>query len=203
MFLCLFFYLFYLYNLLSQLSSWTLVDSLRSQTVWTLVHSRPCLASNSHVISPDSPALSNSLKSLQLSFLFDLELSCAIADFYAFLNSLNSLQVSPSFGPNSHAFSLALIRSQRVWTLVNTHPRLASNSYALSLTLMRTRSNSLNSRQISPSFGLRLSCNLADSHALSNSLNSEWQNEMMWTAGIQMKWICDHRSESQFKQLRK
>ena len=27
------------------------------------------------------------------------------------------------------------------------------------------------------------------------------QNEMMWTAGIQMKWICDHRSESQFKQL--
>ena len=25
----------------------------------------------------------------------------------------------------------------------------------------------------------------------------------MWTAGIQMKWICDHRSESQFKQLRK
>ena len=24
---------------------------------------------------------------------------------------------------------------------------------------------------------------------------------MMWTAGIQMKWICDHRSESQFKQL--
>ena len=28
-------------------------------------------------------------------------------------------------------------------------------------------------------------------------------NEMMWTAGIQMKWVCDHRSESQFKQLRK
>ena len=27
--------------------------------------------------------------------------------------------------------------------------------------------------------------------------------EMMWTAGIQMKWVCDHRSESQFKQLRK
>ena len=26
---------------------------------------------------------------------------------------------------------------------------------------------------------------------------------MMWTAGIQMKWVCDHRSESQFKQLRK
>ena len=26
------------------------------------------------------------------------------------------------------------------------------------------------------------------------------QNEMMWTAGIQMKWVCDHRSESQFKQ---
>ena len=25
----------------------------------------------------------------------------------------------------------------------------------------------------------------------------------MWTAGIQMKWVCDHRSESQFKQLRK
>ena len=25
---------------------------------------------------------------------------------------------------------------------------------------------------------------------------------MMWTAGIQMKWVCDHRSESQFKQLR-
>ena len=24
----------------------------------------------------------------------------------------------------------------------------------------------------------------------------------MWTAGIQMKWICDHHSESQFKQLR-
>ena len=23
----------------------------------------------------------------------------------------------------------------------------------------------------------------------------------MWTAGIQMKWVCDHRSESQFKQL--
>ena len=28
-------------------------------------------------------------------------------------------------------------------------------------------------------------------------------NEMMWTAGIQMKWLCDHRSESQFKQLQK
>ena len=28
-------------------------------------------------------------------------------------------------------------------------------------------------------------------------------NEMMWTAGIQMKWVRDHRSESQFKQLRK
>ena len=26
----------------------------------------------------------------------------------------------------------------------------------------------------------------------------ETLNEMMWTAGIQMKWICDHRSESQF-----
>ena len=25
----------------------------------------------------------------------------------------------------------------------------------------------------------------------------------MWTAGIQMKWVCDHRSKSQFKQLRK
>ena len=25
---------------------------------------------------------------------------------------------------------------------------------------------------------------------------------MMWTAGIQVKWICDHRGESQFKQLR-
>ena len=25
----------------------------------------------------------------------------------------------------------------------------------------------------------------------------------MWTAGIQMKWVCGHRSESQFKQLRK
>ena len=32
---------------------------------------------------------------------------------------------------------------------------------------------------------------------------NETQNEMMWTAGIQMKWVCDHRSESQFKQLRK
>ena len=31
---------------------------------------------------------------------------------------------------------------------------------------------------------------------------NETQNEMMWTAGIQLKWICDHRSESQFKQLR-
>ena len=30
---------------------------------------------------------------------------------------------------------------------------------------------------------------------------SPWK-EMMWTAGIQMKWVCDHRSESQFKQLR-
>ena len=30
---------------------------------------------------------------------------------------------------------------------------------------------------------------------------NETQNEMMWTAGIQMKWVCDHRSESQFKQL--
>ena len=29
------------------------------------------------------------------------------------------------------------------------------------------------------------------------------QNEMILTAGIQMKWVCDHRSESQFKQLRK
>ena len=32
---------------------------------------------------------------------------------------------------------------------------------------------------------------------------NETQNEMMWTAGIQMKWVCDHRSESQFRQLRK
>ena len=32
---------------------------------------------------------------------------------------------------------------------------------------------------------------------------NETQNEMMWTAGIQMKWVCDHRSESQLKQLRK
>ena len=31
---------------------------------------------------------------------------------------------------------------------------------------------------------------------------NETQNEMMWTARIQMKWICYHRSESQFKQLR-
>ena len=28
-------------------------------------------------------------------------------------------------------------------------------------------------------------------------------NKMMWTARIQMKWVCDHRSESQFKQFRK
>ena len=32
---------------------------------------------------------------------------------------------------------------------------------------------------------------------------NETQNEMTWTAGIQMKWVCDHCSESQFKQLRK
>ena len=32
---------------------------------------------------------------------------------------------------------------------------------------------------------------------------NETLNEMKWTAGIQMKWVCDHRSESQFKQLRK
>ena len=32
---------------------------------------------------------------------------------------------------------------------------------------------------------------------------NETQNEMVWTAGIQMKWVCVHRSESQFKQLRK
>ena len=31
---------------------------------------------------------------------------------------------------------------------------------------------------------------------------NETQNEMMRTAGTQMKWVCDHRSESQFKQLR-
>ena len=31
---------------------------------------------------------------------------------------------------------------------------------------------------------------------------NETQNEMMWTAGIQMKWVCDHRNESQFKELR-
>ena len=31
---------------------------------------------------------------------------------------------------------------------------------------------------------------------------NQTRNEMMWTAGIQMKWICDHRSESQFKELR-
>ena len=31
---------------------------------------------------------------------------------------------------------------------------------------------------------------------------NETQNEMIWTAGIQMKWVCDHRSESQFKQFR-
>ena len=27
---------------------------------------------------------------------------------------------------------------------------------------------------------------------------NETQNEMMWTAGIQMKWVCDHRSQSQW-----
>ena len=32
---------------------------------------------------------------------------------------------------------------------------------------------------------------------------NETQKEMMWTAEIQMKWVCGHRSESQFKQLRK
>ena len=32
---------------------------------------------------------------------------------------------------------------------------------------------------------------------------NETRNEMMWTAGIRMNWVCDHRSESQFKQLRK
>ena len=32
---------------------------------------------------------------------------------------------------------------------------------------------------------------------------NETQNEIMWTAGIQMNWVRDHRSESQFKQLRK
>ena len=32
---------------------------------------------------------------------------------------------------------------------------------------------------------------------------NETQNAMMWTAGIQMNWVCDHRSESQFKPLRK
>ena len=32
---------------------------------------------------------------------------------------------------------------------------------------------------------------------------NETQNEMMWTAEIQMKWVRDHSSESQFKQLRK
>ena len=32
---------------------------------------------------------------------------------------------------------------------------------------------------------------------------NETQNAMMWTAGIQMNWVCDHRRESQFKQLRK
>ena len=29
---------------------------------------------------------------------------------------------------------------------------------------------------------------------------NETQNEMMRTAGIQMKWVCDHRRELQFKQ---
>ena len=33
-------------------------------------------------------------------------------------------------------------------------------------------------------------------------LGSITQDEIMWTVGIQMKWLCDHRSESQFKQLR-
>ena len=32
---------------------------------------------------------------------------------------------------------------------------------------------------------------------------NETQNEMMWTAIIQLKWVCDHRSESQFNQMRK
>ena len=33
---------------------------------------------------------------------------------------------------------------------------------------------------------------------------NETQNEIMWTAGIQMKWVCDHRSECsfQFRNLR-
>ena len=44
---------------------------------------------------------------------------------------------------------------------------------------------------------------LANLLSSSTRERNETQNEMMWTAGIQMKWVCDHRSESQFKQLRK
>ena len=43
---------------------------------------------------------------------------------------------------------------------------------------------------------------LANLLSSSTRERNETQHEMMWTAGIQMKWICDHRSESQFKQLR-
>ena len=32
---------------------------------------------------------------------------------------------------------------------------------------------------------------------------NETQNEMMWTAGIQMKWVCDHHSESQLSNCEK
>ena len=31
---------------------------------------------------------------------------------------------------------------------------------------------------------------------------NETRNEIIWTAEMRKKWICDHRSESQFKQLR-
>ena len=44
---------------------------------------------------------------------------------------------------------------------------------------------------------------LANLLSSSTRERNETLNVMMWTAGIQMKWVCDHRSESQFKQLRK
>ena len=44
---------------------------------------------------------------------------------------------------------------------------------------------------------------LANLLSSSTGERNETLNEMMWTAGIQMKWVCDNRSESQFKQLRK
>ena len=86
-----------------------------SQRVWTLIHSRSYLPSNSH-------ALSKSFNSCPLSLSFGLKLSCTLINSNALSKSLNSRPLSLSFGLKLSC------------TLINSHaPSESLNSRPLSL----------------------------------------------------------------------